>query len=63
MNSKKLNQLMPQIAQQHLRLETLETRDSDSLDFHDLAVWQIESALRAAFEAGREDGIKSQANA
>jgi len=63
MNSKKLNQLMTQIAQQHLRLETLETRHSDSLDFHDLAVWQIESALRAAFEAGREDGIKSQANA
>ena len=63
MNRKKLNQLMTQIAQQHLRLETLETRHSDSLDFHDLAVWQIESALRAAFEAGREDGIKSQANA
>ena len=63
MNSKRINQLMTQIAQQHLRLETLETRHSDSLDFHDLAVWKIESALRAAFEAGREDGIKSQANA
>ena len=59
MNSKKLNQLMTQIAQQHLRLETLETRHSDSLDFHDVAIWQIEEALEAAFEAGRQDGLKS----
>ncbi|MCF8152477.1 MAG: hypothetical protein K9J80_17255 [Sulfuritalea sp.] len=63
MNSKKLTQLMTQIAQQHLRLETLETRHSDGLDFHDIAVWQIESALRAAFEAGREEGLKSQPTA
>ena len=59
MNSKKLNQLMTQIAQQHLRLETLETRHSDGLDFHDIAVWQIESALRAAFEAGRQDALNN----
>ena len=59
MNSKKLNQLMTQIAQQHLRLETLETRHSDSLDFHDIAVWQIESALRAAFEVGRQDALNN----
>ena len=63
MSNKKINQLMTQIAQQHLRLETLETRHSDSLDFHDIAVWQIESALRAAFEAGREEGLKSKPTA
>ncbi|MFM2006391.1 MAG: hypothetical protein RLZZ09_2046 [Pseudomonadota bacterium] len=63
MNSKKLTQLMTQIAQQHLRLETLETRHSESLDFHDIAIWQIESALKAAFEAGRQDGLKSQPKA
>ena len=40
------------IAQQVLGLETLETRKSDRLDFHELAVWQIEAALRAAYEAG-----------
>jgi len=57
MNSKKLTQLMTQIAQQYLRLETLETRHSDGLDFHDIAVWQIESALRAAFEASRQDAL------
>jgi hypothetical protein len=47
-------QILTQIAQKHLRLETLETRKSDSLDFHDLAVWSIEAALKAAFEAGKE---------
>ena len=42
-----------EIAAQHLFLDTLETRNSDALDFHDTAVWAIRSALEAAFEAGR----------
>jgi hypothetical protein len=41
------------IAQEHLGLETLETRNSDRLDFSDQAVWMIERALLAAFEAGK----------
>jgi hypothetical protein len=41
------------IARTTLGLETLETRRSDGLDFHDLAVWQIKQALQAAYEAGR----------
>ncbi len=40
------------IAQKHLGIETLETRRSDSLDFHDTAVWCIKDALEAAFKAG-----------
>ena len=32
--------------------DTLETRRSDSLDFHDVAVWSIKEALEAAYEAG-----------
>jgi hypothetical protein len=59
MNAKQRHNLLTQIAQQHLKVETLETRHSDSLDFHDVAVWQIEEALEAAFEAGRQDGLKS----
>ena len=59
MNAKHLHNLLTQIAQQHLKIETLETRHSDSLDFHDVAIWQIEEALEAAFEAGRQDGQKS----
>jgi len=34
-------------------IETLETRQSDSLDFHDLAVWQVRGMLEKAYEAGR----------
>jgi hypothetical protein len=33
---------------------TLETQNSDSLDFHDVAVWGLRDALIAAYEAGRE---------
>ena len=44
--------LLTQIAQTHLGIQTLETRNSDSLDFHDVAVWSLQDALRAAFEAG-----------
>ena len=42
------------IAKSHLHLETLETRNSDGLDFHEMAVWSIKAALEAAHEAGRQ---------
>ena len=45
--------LLLEIAQRHLFLETLETRNADHLDFHEHAVWAIRSALVAAFDAGR----------
>ena len=45
--------LLLEIAQKHLDLETLQARNSDSLDFKEQAVWSIEAALKAAFEAGR----------
>jgi len=45
--------ILEAIAQKYLRLETLETRNMDSLDFSDQAVWSIEEALIAAFEAGQ----------
>lgn len=41
-----------QIARDELRLETLDARGHDDLDFHDLAVWQIKKALLKAYEAG-----------
>ena len=46
------DQLLTQIASQHLGIETLETRRSDSLDFHDLAVWTLRAALQAAYLGG-----------
>ena len=45
-----------EIAQRQFRLETLETRNWDRLDFHDVAVWAIRAALEEAFEAGRRAG-------
>ena len=55
----KLEALLTQIAQQHLGIETLQTRRSDSLDFHDVAVWCVRDALEAAFKAGVEEGRKA----
>ena len=51
-----IDHLLTVIAQKHLGVETLETRNSDSLDFHDTAVWCIKGALEAAFKAGVEFG-------
>jgi hypothetical protein len=47
---------LAEIAASHLHLETPETSDSDSdsLDFHDMAVWSVKAALEAAYEAGRQ---------
>lgn len=47
-------QQLQKIALDHFFIETLETRHSDRLDFHDVSVWGIKSALEAAFEAGRK---------
>jgi site-specific DNA-adenine methylase len=49
------------IARQHLHIETLQARHADRLDFHEVAVWSIEAALKAAFEAGQKVSQKGQA--
>ena len=46
------------IAKRQFFIETLETRERDSLDFHDVAVWSIRAALEEAFEAGRASAAK-----
>ena len=48
-----LDALFEAIAREHLFVETLQTRDWDRLDFHEVAVWGIRSALQAAYEAGQ----------
>ena len=51
--------LLLEIATKHFHsIETLETRNSDSLDFHDVAVWAIRSALEAAYAAGAAAAAK-----
>ena len=44
------------IAKASLRISMLDTQHDDSLDFHDLAVWDIKSALEAAYRAGLDAG-------
>lgn len=46
--------LLAELARRHLGIETLATRNRDSLDFHDVAVWAIRDALEAAWQAGRD---------
>lgn len=48
-------QQLDKIATAILGMETLETRHSDRLDFHDTAVWSIKAALEAAYLAGIAD--------
>ena len=48
----KTAEILTAIARNQLLIPTLETRRSDALDFHEVAVWQLKSALEAAFDAG-----------
>ena len=48
---------LAEIAANILDLETLEARNSDGLDFHELAVWRIKAALEAAFAAGQKKDV------
>ena len=54
-----IDTILTLIAQKHLGIQTLQTRNSDSLDFHDTAVWCLKDALEAAFKAGVELGASS----
>ncbi|MBI5923854.1 MAG: hypothetical protein HY847_19675 [Betaproteobacteria bacterium] len=53
---KQIDTLLTRIALDHLFIDTLKTRNSDRLDFHEVSVWGIKSALEAAFKAGAELG-------
>lgn len=49
------NEELENIAHTVLAIETLETRERDGLDFHEVAVWDLKQALRAAYLAGMVD--------
>ena len=61
--AQQLDQLLARIAQEHLFIETLETRNHDRLDFHDVGVWCVKSALMAAYQAGLAAGQSAAAKA
>jgi hypothetical protein len=55
--SEKKQNIIDLIALKKLGIRTLETRNSDRLDFHDLSVASIKEALETAFSAGVEIGL------
>ena len=61
--AQQLDKLLAQIALDHLFIETLQTRNSDRLDFHDVSVWAVQSALMAAYQAGLAAGQNATSKA
>ena len=53
------DRMLEGIAKRALDIPTLRTRKSDSLDFHDVAVWSLLEAMRLAYAAGIEHAIDS----
>ena len=51
-----------QIATEHLDIPTLKTRNMDDLDFHEVAVWQVKTALNAAYDTGFSDAQHDRAD-
>ena len=49
------NEILLQIAKEHLFLEVLDTRNAGYLDFKEQAVWSIKAALETAYEAGKNN--------
>ena len=49
---------LAEIARVHLHIGNLQVRNSDRLDFHDVAVWTIMADLEAAYLAGMVDHLK-----
>lgn len=52
---KDMKEQLEQIAKQYLNVPTLERRNTDSLDFHEVSVWSLKAALEAAYQAGQEN--------
>lgn len=49
---------LAEIAKTHLNIDTLDRRNSDRLDFHEVAVWSLRDALAAAYELGRRSNME-----
>lgn len=55
-------ELLEKIAKDECNVETLQTRFSDSLDFHDIGVASLLSALHTAYYAGLNKGMQISHN-
>ena len=53
----KKEDILTKIAKNRIGAETLETRNSDSLDFYDISVWALKEMLEQAYEAGKKQSL------
>ena len=53
-------EVITEIAKRVLGITILETRGSDALDIHEVAVWSLREALLAAFQAGASAGPQGE---
>lgn len=56
------NDAFEQIARDKLEIETLASRNSDSLDHHELSIWRLRMAMEAAYAQGRKDALAKEAS-
>jgi len=49
---------LAKIAKEMLLIDTLEIRNSDIMDFHEVSVWQLRKALEAAYVLGKKEAEK-----
>lgn len=52
---KTVEKILEKIAKDVLFVETLETRNSDGLDFYDISVWGLKEALLQAYKLGQQN--------
>jgi hypothetical protein len=52
------DRIIREIAARVLDIETLKPGNQDSLDFHEIAIWNLKKALEEAYEAGLAAGRK-----
>ena len=48
-----MDKIINDIAREILDIDTLEIRNSDDLDFHEVSVWSLKRALQLAYELGQ----------
>ena len=64
MNKKSIEAELVRIAQEHISAmegrPDLRPHNSDSADFFEVSVWELRSALLAAYELGRQQATKTK---
>ncbi len=54
-----IDNILTNIAKTHMGIKTLETQNSDQMDFHEICVWDLKKALSDAYIAGSNAKINA----